>query len=86
MSEPRRANHWHSLASAHEERVRRRYELGTDKTAPKRVQPSALIGARLPKWAPYAAGVAAVVVALGLNWLFPGPGWGHRSGWPQCCS
>ena len=42
----------------------------------KRAQPSALIGARLPRWAPYAAGVAAVVVALGLRWLLDWTGWG----------
>ncbi len=37
---------------------------------------SSLIGARLPRWAPYAAGVAAVAVALGLRWLLSWTGWG----------
>ena len=37
---------------------------------------SSLIGARLPSWAPYAAGVAAVAVALGLKWLLSWTGWG----------
>ena len=47
-----------------------------DKAAPKRVQPSALIGARLPKWAPYGAGVAAIAVALGMRGLLDWTGWG----------
>ncbi len=47
-----------------------------DKTAQKRTEPSALIGARLPKWAPYGAGVAAVAVALGLRSLLDWTGWG----------
>src|SRR5690349_14022589 len=42
----------------------------------KRAQPSALIGARLPRWAPYAAGAAAVVLAMGLRWLLEWTGWG----------
>jgi len=47
-----------------------------DKSARKRVEPSALIGARLPKWAPYGAGAAAVAVALGMRALFDWTGWG----------
>ena len=50
-------------------------------------QPSALIGARLPKWAPYAAGAAAVAVALGHALrCSTGPAGEHHSGWPRCCS
>src|SRR6478609_4899988 len=40
-----------------------------------RPAPSALIGARLPRWAPVAAGAAASLVALGLRWLFDWTGW-----------
>ena len=36
---------------------------------------SDLIGARLPKWAPYGAGVGAVVLALGLRSLLDWTGW-----------
>jgi len=37
---------------------------------------SSLVGARLPKWAPYAAGAAAVGVSLVLRWFFSWSGWG----------
>ena len=37
---------------------------------------SALVGARLPSWAPYAAAAAAVAVALGMRWLLSWTGWG----------
>jgi phosphate transport system permease protein len=37
---------------------------------------STLVGARLPRWGVYAAGAVAVVVALGLKWLFGWTGWG----------
>lgn len=37
---------------------------------------SSLVGARLPSWAPYAAGAAAVAVAIGLRWLLSWTGWG----------
>ncbi len=36
---------------------------------------STLVGARLPRWAPYAAAVAAVVAAVGLKLLFEWEGW-----------
>ena len=42
----------------------------------KTVPVSSLVGARLPGWAPYAAGAAAVAVALGLRWLLSWTGWG----------
>ena len=42
----------------------------------KTVPVSSLVGARLPSWAPYAAGVAAVAVAIGLRWLLSWTGWG----------
>ena len=42
----------------------------------KTVPVSSLVGARLPSWAPYAAGAAAVAVALGLRWLLSWTGWG----------
>ena len=42
----------------------------------KNVPVSSLVGARLPSWAPYAAGAAAVAVALGLRWLLSWTGWG----------
>jgi len=41
----------------------------------KTVPVSSLVGARLPSWAPYAAGAAAVAVALGLRWLLSWTGW-----------
>ena len=42
----------------------------------KDVQVSSLVGARLPAWAPYAAGAVAVAVALGMKWLLSWTGWG----------
>ncbi len=40
------------------------------------VSTSALVGVRLPSWAPYAAGAGAIGVALGLKALFGWEGWG----------
>ncbi len=47
-------------------------------SAPDRTVPSALVGARLPKAAPYIAAVAAVVLAVGAKY---GLGW---TGWFTC--
>ncbi len=43
---------------------------------PRRAVTSTLVGARLPAWAPYAAGAAAVAVAMVLRALFSWTGWG----------
>lgn len=49
----------------------------TLKTAsPKRVAPSALVGARLPSWAPIACGVLAITLALAAKYTIGWDGWG----------
>ncbi len=49
--------------------------VSTRGSAPRRAAPSALIGARLPTWAPVAAGAVAVLLAGCLRWLFAWTGW-----------